>query len=237
MSTLGDLIINGYGNATGGTFDKVMINGKGTVNGDVSCRFFQCSGTGAIYGNVKTDHFKISGNGKVEGNLNADYFTIEGHGKVSQDAKVKQMKIAGKGIIGGRLTGEEIKINGRAMIDGDCEVELFHAEGHFTIGGLLNAESIRIKLYGECKAREIGGQTIIIKQKIFSMVTLLKRLFPVRLVTETIEGDHIELESTIAKVVRGNHVVIGENCEIDLVEYKDTYKQLENAKVKEYRKI
>lgn len=232
-----DLMINGYGNSAGGSFDKVTINGKGAVNGDVSCRHFQCSGTGSVNGNVKAEYLKISGNGKIDGFADIGIFTIEGRGSVGKDVAMKNMKISGKGVIGGNLSGEEIRIQGRAIIDGDCEVENFKSEGQFTMGGLLNADSVDIKLYGECRVKEIGGQSIKIKQKIFSMISLLKRIFPVRLVVETIEGDTIEIESTIANVVRGNDIIIGPNCEIDLVEYKGSYKQDTKAKVKEYRKI
>jgi len=52
-----------------------------------------------------------------------------------------------------------------------------------------------------------------------------------------IEGDDIFLEATQAKIVRGRHVVIGEGCSIELVEYKDSFRQQNNGSVKENRKI
>ncbi|MNR67595.1 hypothetical protein D3C85_1916860 [compost metagenome] len=52
-----------------------------------------------------------------------------------------------------------------------------------------------------------------------------------------IEGDDIYLENTRAKVVRGNQVVIGPGCEIDLVEYKVLLEKKKGANVKGSRKM
>ena len=57
------------------------------------------------------------------------------------------------------------------------------------------------------------------------------------LIAESIEGDDIYLEETKAKAVRGNNIVIGEGCEIGLVEYKSKFEQTGNAKVKENKNI
>ena len=44
------------------------------------------------------------------------------------------------------------------------------------------------------------------------------------------------LEDT-GKVVRGNHVRIGTGCEIDLVEYRDSFNAAEDAKVGERKRM
>jgi hypothetical protein len=58
-----------------------------------------------------------------------------------------------------------------------------------------------------------------------------------QLVTDTIEGDDIYLEYVKAKVVRGNNIEIGPDCEIDLIEYKNTLKQHESSRVGNSRKV
>ncbi|MCC3359532.1 polymer-forming cytoskeletal protein [Bacillus sp. REN16] len=234
----GDLIINGMGSSGGGSFKKVLINGKGNVQGDVECNDFTINGTGTVTGNIKGNEGKISGSGNIEGSIEFDQFAIEGTGVIDGDATVNKMRISGKGKIGGSLKGEEIRIRGKATIEEDCEAEEFKGEGGFVIGGLLNADVIDISIAGECRAEEIGGRTIKVKKGIFSFLNnLFKSVYPVSLTTEIMEADEIEIEYTNAKIVRGNNVNIGPNCEIDIVEYKGTFTQDPSAKVKEAKQI
>jgi cytoskeletal protein CcmA (bactofilin family) len=139
--------------------------------------------------------------------------------------------------VSGNIKGEELKVQGSIVVGGDCEVETFKAEGQFTVSGLLSAEHIDIQTYGECKAGEIGGQTIRVREKTDLLLGLIKTVKSVKLETDLIEGDHIELENTKAKIVRGNQIIIGKNCEIDLVEYKESYQLEKNGRVKESIKL
>ncbi|MFS0820149.1 polymer-forming cytoskeletal protein [Bacillus sp. 1P02SD] len=234
----GNLLINGMGSSGGGSFNKVLINGKGNVQGDIECNDFTINGTGTVNGNVKGNEGKISGSGNIEGSIEFEQFTIEGTGGIKGDAKINNMKISGNGKIGGSLKAEEIKIRGKATIAEDCEAEEFKGTGGFVIGGLLNADVIDISIAGECRAKEIGGRTITVKKGIFSFLNnLFKAVYPVSLTTEIIEADEIEIEYTNAKMVRGDNVVIGPHCHIDVVEYKGTFSQDPSAKVIEAKQI
>lgn len=225
----GDLTINGLGASNGGEFNRVILNGKGTVNTDLKCNEFDCNGSGLVKGNLQAKKAKISGNGKIGGNVLSETLIIEGRGKIEQNASAQKMKVSGRTSIGGSLKSEELRVQGRLIVGGDCEAEIFKADCQFTIGGLLNADQIDVKIFGECKAEEIGGQTIKIKQKGSWFTGLFKPFFQNVLETELIEGDHIEIENTHAKVVRGSHVTIGQNCKIGLVEYTETYNKDEKA--------
>ncbi|MFS0862676.1 polymer-forming cytoskeletal protein [Fredinandcohnia sp. 179-A 10B2 NHS] len=233
----GDLIINGMGSSSGGSFNKVSINGKGTVNGNVECNEFRLNGSGTVNGNLKGSNGHISGSGNIEGQIEFEEFLIDGSGTIQDNAFVKKMKISGKGSVGGNLEGEEVRIKGKAKIGGDCEADVFKGEGAFSIGGLLNADLIDIIIVGECRAKEIGGQNIKVIQKPKGLLQLFKSVYPTSLRVDTVEADEIEIENTHAKMVRGNNVIIGPDCEIEVVEYSGTYKQDSSAKVKETRKI
>lgn len=63
---LGHLMINGLGSSNGGHFDSAVINGKGTVNGDMDCNTFSCNGAVTVNGNVKAEKMKISGTTKIQ---------------------------------------------------------------------------------------------------------------------------------------------------------------------------
>ncbi|MGG1571693.1 polymer-forming cytoskeletal protein [Fictibacillus sp. NRS-1165] len=234
----GNLTINGYGSSNGGHFEHVTLNGRGTINGSLECLRFECNGSGTVHGDLKMEEAKISGSGKIKGSVDGNEFLIEGRGTVSESVILaKKMKLSGSGMIGGNLKADEIRINGKATIANDCEAENFKADGQFTIGGLLNADRIEIRLHGESSVTEMGGQVIKIKGIKNRFLQLFKTFFPVQLTAKLIEGDDLELESTKADVVRGTNVTIGLDCEIDLVEYKGTYKQDKSAKVKEKKKI
>lgn len=233
----GDLTINGFGASNGGEFNRVVLNGKGTVNSDIDCVDFECNGTGFVNGSLHSKTARISGNGKVVGNVESQFLSVEGRGKIEKNAVVKKLKISGSATVNGSLKSEEIKVRGRLTVGEDCEAEVFKSECQFTIGGLLNADQIDVRIYGECRAEEIGGQTITVKQKTSLFGTIFKPFFQNILEADLIEGDHIEIENTNAKIVRGNHVKIGPNCTIGLVEYTDTFHRDKKAIVTDSKKL
>ncbi|MDM5329311.1 polymer-forming cytoskeletal protein [Neobacillus sp. CF12] len=232
----GDLLINGFGSSNGGSFNTITINGKGTVNGDVDCTDFDCNGSGTINGNVVADTAKVNGHGKIIGNFGGQSLTIDGTAGIIGNLIVEKLKVSGKANVSGKIKSDDIKIKGRLTVGEDCESETFRAESQFTIGGLLNADLIDITIFADCKAKEIGGQTILIKQK-NSLLGFFKPFVRTQLETECIEGDKIEIESTKAGIVRGNQVVIGPDCEIEVVEYSGEFTMDDHSIVKDIRKV
>jgi cytoskeletal protein CcmA (bactofilin family) len=233
----GDLVINGFGASNGGQFRVVTINGRGTINSDLECVDLDCNGSGIINGKVVAEKTKVNGHGRFRGNIDSQFITVDGSARIDKNLAAEKVKVNGKATVGGRIKCEEIKIHGTLTVGEDCEAEIFKAESQFTVGGLLNADQIDIKMFGECKAKEIGGQTITVKAKGSLIGNLLKSFFKPQLETELIEGDKIELENTIAKIVRGNQVSIGPNCRIGLVEYTEECSIDKKAVVAENRKV
>jgi len=235
-----DLNISGVVSASGGTFNHVIINGEGKINGDIDCIDFKINGVSDVYGNVKMRTGKINGKAVIGGNLASEEFKISGSSEIGGNLAVKEIKIEGSADIKGSVSAEEVEIKGGFKVKGDCEAEVFVSKGAFTIGGLLNAGNIDILLYGNCKVKEIGGEKINIrKDKANKIIRFIESIFPfsTELSTEIIEGDDIYLENTRAKVVRGNDVSIGPGCDIELVEYKNNFKQVKEAKVKNNKKV
>jgi cytoskeletal protein CcmA (bactofilin family) len=234
-----DLKINGAGSASGGAFNAVEINGEGKINGDVDCLDFRINGASNVKGSVQTGSGKINGRSVIGGNLAAEAFKISGSIDIYGNASVKEIKVEGFADIKGGLSAEEVDVKGGIKVKGDCSAEVFRARGSFNVGGLLNAGSIDIVLYGNCQAREIGGEKINIRRDKGNKIRrLIGALLPFnnQLDTETIEGDDIHLEYTRAGVVRGNNVSIGAGCDIGLVEYRNDFQQDREASVKDSRK-
>ncbi|MFP7299937.1 polymer-forming cytoskeletal protein [Neobacillus niacini] len=232
----GDLLINGFGSSNGGSFQSVSINGKGTITGEVECSDLDCNGSGFITGSVIAGQARINGHGKINGDMESQILTVDGTAGVTGNLSVKKLKVSGKANVGGKIKSDEIMIKGRLTVGEDCEAERFRAESKFSIGGLLNADLVDITIFADCNAKEIGGQTILIKQK-NSLLGFFKPFVRTQLKTECIEGDKIEIANTKAGIVRGNQVVIGANCEIEVVEYSGEFTMDKNSIVKDIRKI
>ncbi|MEX2460391.1 MAG: hypothetical protein WD469_03695 [Paenibacillaceae bacterium] len=103
----------------------------------------------------------------------------------------------------------------------------------------MNAGKLDIKLYQDSQVKEIGGEKIRIRRasQLHPFNFFFKPSSQAVLSVSVIEGDDIYLKHTKAKVVRGNRVIIGPGCEIELVEYKGHYEQRKGAIVKVNRKV
>ncbi|MBB6734876.1 polymer-forming cytoskeletal protein [Cohnella zeiphila] len=219
-----DLNMSGVGQAAGGLYRSVRIDGVCTIATDVECETMDIHGIGKARGNVKADRFQCNGKMNVDGALDA-----------------KELRIDGIVRVNGPVAGERIEVNGVLTADGDCEAEKAEFRGWFTIKGLLNAGNVDIMLYGKCEAREIGGETIRVER---GSSSVWKRLWQwampkliTRLEADVIEGDEIVLEDTTADIVRGNLVRIGKGCKIGRVEYRSDLQVHPQAKVSEQTQL
>jgi len=202
-----DLALVGVGNASGGEYGSVVIEGVGKIDQDTSCETLHVNGVATIRGQVTTRQFTLNGKLNVMGSVVSQVTSIEGHAHIR-----------------GKLLSDDITLNGILKLLGDCEAERFKARGGFVIEGLLNAGEVDIALHGQGKAAEIGGERIHVQReetpylgKLFGwLVPALKS----QLHAQIIEGDEVQLEATTAGIVRGNHVMIGPGCEIERVEYR-----------------
>ncbi|MCC3377038.1 hypothetical protein [Cohnella sp. REN36] len=202
-----DLKINGVGKATGGRYGDVLIDGV--------CR---------VAGDLQADRFKANGKLKVYGHLQAH-----------------EMRVDGIVHIEGGIGGEHFVMNGMFKATGDCELERLEAVGGFSTDGMLNAGRVNIWLQTQSKVKEIGGESIRVRRQTTFRNSKLWRWMMPKLVpelqTELIEGDDIDLENTVADVVRGNRVTIGPGCTIGRVEYRTELKTHKTAKIEKEEKL
>lgn len=225
---MGDLQINGIGSSAGGHFNSVRINGKGEITGDLECSDLQINGLGHLVGDITAESARISGKSDIKGNIECNDISIDG--KLDITGGVNANRIENEGMLG---------------VTKDVNSDSFHSHGGFKIGGLLNADKIHVVIDTPCSANEIGGEEIDIRSGIRAGLKkligsfLLGRTLKPAFTTDTIEGDNIYLENTVAKTVRGNNVKIGSGCQIDVVEYKNSFKKEDNPniRVNESKKI
>ncbi|MBO9608544.1 MAG: hypothetical protein J7639_21500 [Paenibacillaceae bacterium] len=204
---MSDLMMNGVATAAGGHYRNVRVDGVGKVEGSLEAERFDANGVLTVKGSIRARELAVNGRLKVEGGLAAAHMRIDGIVRAEGD-----------------LSGDRLELNGICTVRGDMAFERIDAAGTFHVDGLVNAGHVGIRLFGQAKAREIGGDTIRVgKTATARWKTLLRWVYPKwhpELVADTIEGDDIELAHTIAETVRGERVAIGPGCRIGRVEYR-----------------
>jgi len=237
--TRNDMKINGDGSMSGGTYGVVTINGAGSVHGDADATDVRVNGTGTVNGNLVAQCVTVNGSATFNGSVQATELNVNGDTSIRDGAGISRFTIKGNATVGGGIAAHDLNLRGFLKAGADCDAESFSAEGAFTIAGLLNAGIVDIKVYGKCNVREIGGERITIrKAQGFESITQIFTFWTEKVLeTDTIEGDIISLEGTVAKMVRGGDVTIGPDCRIDVVEYAGTYSVAPGSTVGDARKI
>lgn len=234
-----NISISGSGRVSGGAYGQVRISGSGKVEGDVTAQEIRVSGSARFQGEVKAKEITVSGSGKFTGRVEADVLVTSGSCGIDGDAEVKELRSSGAQRIGGSLRGHYVRVSGLLNVQHDVESDVFTSSGRFEIGGLLSADRVEIKLVGDSRVREIGGENVDIRASSslsfgFSLGQGFR--FGIAIGTLTvaeIEGDRVHLEATTADVVRGKAVTIGPGCHIGRVEYTEAVEVHPEAKVGE----
>lgn len=255
-----DMKIAGTGCIGAGEYDDIEISGAGKSEGFIRCKNFECSGafsgnsdiecegkmesSGAFSnrGTIKTKEFEASGSAKNSGNFTAETIEVSGAFKVEGNCVLsKEGEISGGCKIEGNLKAAELEVDGGLKVTGDLEAEKANICGGIFCGGLINAEELYIDLsnVNDSKAESIGGCKITIKNsgrnRVFGFFFGRKK--GSMKVSESIEGDKIDIEYTKAKTVIGKYVMIGEGCEIELLQYSENAEISPKAKIGKCEKI
>ncbi len=148
--------------------------------------------------------------------------------QVSGNMACETAKVMGPMNVHGGMKGQRVVVLGEFAVQGDCAAEELRIKGVCNIDGMANADRIDIQLYGSSAINEIGCESIVVK----SRRSWLKP-HRARFTADTIEGDRIELADTDARVIRGNHIVLGPNCRIERVEYGSSLSVHPSASIRE----
>ncbi len=175
-----------------GIYGYISAAGSIKITGDIRAEKISVSGALSADGDIKTNSFKSAGSAKIHGNL------------ITESVSAAGMLVAK------RIEGEDIRIGGMVS----CE----ELEGeNIRIGGgvdtnKIKAENLKIKMDVRCRVDEIEGEDIEIKAK-----RGLFRRFKGKLSAKKILGERVYLECVIAEEVKGEDVMIGDNCQISVV--------------------
>ena len=235
--------IAGSGSLPGGDYnEEINISGSGRITGNVSCTGMNIAGSGRVDGNLACNgELHISGSGKIAGAVRAGCIHTSGSASIDGPASVnEEIHISGS-MHSGPVRCTLLRVSGSAKADGDVSAEEVVIRGAIHAAGLINAEKIDMELGGNSDADSIGGSTIEVRSRAASR-NLFARIFSggafsTLTVANSIEGDLISLENTVAASVTGRIVKIGPNCRIGQVYYSEGVEISPEASVDRYDMI
>ena len=235
MASSEDVRVNGTGHVGGSSFGDVTINGSGRIASGVQAANVRINGSGSADGELTAKTIFVNGGADLQGPGHAGELRASGSASIGSDLDVDKLNVKGSVSVGGDLRATDVVLHGLLEVGGDCQTETLMGDGAFEIAGLLNAGRVEVRIYGRCRAREIGCERIGVKPG--RRVSWFRSWPERRLTADSIEGDEIVLEYTTAQVVRGHDIRLGTGCDIGLVEYSGTLVRSDDAKVGEARKL
>jgi cytoskeletal protein CcmA (bactofilin family) len=213
-----DITIMGESHMSGGGYGFVKILGNASTQEDMEAERIKVVGSGE-FRSVKAGEIKVTGNARFMGALKVTSLEISGSVDTLSTVKAQSIKVYGS------LTATE-----------EVSAEKFHAKGLIKLTS-LNADDILIEPAENCRVHEVGGEKVQVKPLGMFRLGFFGFNHAKRLESDTIEADRIELSNTTARIVKGNQVIIGPGCNIEIVEYQDTIEVDGNSTVKNQVKV
>lgn len=213
--------IMGAGTLAGGAYDSVTIQGAGRITGSVEAKTLDLRGAVSAGGGVKCGSASFSGAVTVSGPVTAETFVAGGAFDISGALTARSVSIE----LGGRCRAETITAPSIAVRQGTGTAGAISGgaasggHGGIAIGPNANARggSVHISQSG------LGESSVTIEPPGSSTES--------RLDAETISGETVELAYTRAKLVKGKRVTLGAACEIETVEYTESFSADKSSKI------
>lgn len=210
--------IVGSGSVSGNPVKTVEFQSAGSarVHGPLVAEVVRVAGSCMFEGDVTVEgEFRSAGSQRIAGSLKAESVAASGSLEVQGPIEAEEISSSGSLHVRGPVKAERIRSGGRLQVEGDVRTEEFRSGGSVRIEGGLKAEDITIDLGGSSRIPTIKGERIQVKAT--------GGFFRVRgdLSADQIEGEEVELEATVAALVKGEDVTIGPHCRIDVVEAED----------------
>lgn len=239
-----DMKISGSGTIPAGEYENIKISGSGDLEGTVKCTSLHVSGSADANTVVCTGEIHISGACDFDGDITTKNLHVSGAANCDKSITATGcVHLSGGCNVDGNVKCGTLDAHGGVNVDGDIEAETASVRGSITCGGLLNAESLEIDTKDGCVIGSIGGSKIVIRytrRKFFrNLVTIHAGDKIVRgvEVEQSIEGDEIDIEHVTCPRVSGRTVKVGEGCEIEILQYSESYEIHDKAKVGKIEKI
>ncbi|WP_206885408.1 polymer-forming cytoskeletal protein [Alicyclobacillus mali (ex Roth et al. 2021)] len=206
------LTVMGQSSAAGGDFGRVRIMGQAVVKGPLTC-----------------EHLRVMGELEARADVSAEAATIMGQATCRGDVTAAKLQVMGALECDGHLSAGVLKTAGEVVVRGNCGADRALIRGALTVEGLFSADEARFRLHGPCRVREMGMGRLTVELPRYLWKSSMRRHGTLE--ADVIEADEVHLVHTRARVVRAQVVRLGPGCEIECVEYGQSYDAHPDAKV------
>ena len=228
-----DMRVSGKGKIPPGEYNKITLRGSGTLHGKVLCAALRASGSTKGEEIECTERFKASGRVRFSGDIISPQIRVAGSLSCNGSLIAKdRLSCHGSAKCAKSIKCTHLSHSGTLLVGADIEAESVRISGSLHCEGLLNAGSTYLQADKTMHVESIGGSSIHIKRKRFSVIPKRRVI-----VSSAIEGDELTLEYVTCPRVTGRRVLIGKGCKIDLVQYSDSLELSPKAKCGKTEKI
>lgn len=229
-----NITISGLGKIDEGKYDKVLVNGSASCDGELQAAETRINGALRCSGAVKSDFFICNGTARLSSGM--DIKELHCSGSIISDGvepvTAKQVYCGGALKFSSDVKVDTIDVDGSLHLTSDCNLEAdkIFCDGTVIVNGNINANLLNSD--GFVYAETISADKIYIRTKISAPS---KKVFIRRAgaIIGEIKGDDIELIGVKALRVVGKNITIGDRCAINSVECSGKLHISEKADVKE----
>ncbi len=232
--------VSGSGVVGGGYYDVVEGSGSVRIDGDLVAQSVDISGSVTTEGGVRSARMRIAGKAAVNGDVDVLEGRTSGSFRIGGSLNVKNgAQFSGSLTVGGDLTGMRVHGSGSLQVGREIALDRLEWSGAVNCPGLVSADAVDIRLSGSSVVGELAGSVIQIgtspsSESWWGWINWSRKR---KMSAGEISGDDLRLECTDARLVRGDRVIIGRECRIQRVEYRQSLDIHEESSVGERIKV
>jgi len=205
---------------------SITLTGGNIKKLEKECELLKIRGFVTLYEEVRLKKISTHGYSTFHSHVEADVLKNTGTCVIKDHCEVKEIVSAGNlKMKNGQIT--KIKSSGKLTIEQILQSEQFDSIG-FVQAKEIHAKLFQLKLSGKSKIERLITDEICVKKDRGTFSLLQKKL-----TCKYIKGRNLQLSYTDAEIVEGDVVVVGNNCEIQTLYYKENYTISPNAKVQQ----
>ncbi|MGE7092728.1 hypothetical protein ACQKII_15010 [Lysinibacillus sp. NPDC048646] len=188
------------------------------------CELLKIRGSVALHQEVRLKKISAHGHSSFHSRVVAQVLNNTGSCNINDLCEINEITNAGNlKIRNGQVT--KINSSGKLTIEQKLQTEHFNAIG-FVKAQEIYAVHFQLKMSGRSEIAQLIADEICVEKDRVSLSFLKKKL-----VCKRIKGRTLELSNTVAEVVEGDVVLIGDNCTIQTLYYKEYYTVSPSAQV------
>lgn len=203
---------------------SITLTGGNIKKIEKECELLKIRGFVTLYEEVRLKKISTHGYSTFHSHIAADVLKNTGTCVIKDHCEVKEIVSAGNlKMKNGQIS--KVKSSGKLSIEQILQSDQFDSIG-FVQAKEIHAKLFQLKLSGNSNIERLIADEIGVKKDKGTFSLLQKKL-----TCKYIKGRNLQLSYTDAEIVEGDVVVVGNNCEIQTLYYKENYTISPNAKV------